>query len=561
MSIFFFCRSSGRNFRVNSFLLSMASTVMHKMICSGFREGMARKFSMEDVDGTAFEEVLNMWCGKEGRVEKELGDVIVMANVADRLEMLEIFTVLEAAILGELCAGMCAEVLMSSRRLGLGKVEEAAWAMAVERFDEVSRTAGFMRLDEETVGKLLEEDGLGVRKEEEVFEALAGWIQGDEGRGLVLRGLFRKIRFGAMEREYLEEKASGMLPEEHREWMEGLVGEALRAKAAVRAKATVELGQLGAKALTRRRGRGVDWGRYSGAGGGGRRLKGHPGSVFALAECEGRMCSGSEDGSIRIWSLATLEEERVLDNEGDSVKALAAWEDQVISGHRSGKVRVWDVASGQRRRELLGHTLRVESLCVVGSLLASGSADGSIRVWTTGPGPEWPCARTLAGHGSWVQALAGWEGRLIGGCWDSTILVWHLETGELEATLNGHTRAVSALLARGERLFSASYDGTIRAWALGTWAAAAAAAAYDVRDAGQYPRCLAASGPRLVTGSEAARQSSEHTPYEVRVWDPRTLACERRLRQPAGAEVFCLAAAGGEVWGGVGSEVVVWGRD
>ena len=32
--------------------------------------------------------------------------------------------------------------------------------------DEVCRTGGFIGLDEETVGKLLEEDGLGVVKEE-----------------------------------------------------------------------------------------------------------------------------------------------------------------------------------------------------------------------------------------------------------------------------------------------------------------------------------------------------------------------------------------------------------
>ena len=70
-------------------------------------------------------EHLNLWCGKEERVE-QLGDVMVMASVADRLEMLEVCAALEAAIIGELCAEVCAEVLMSSRRLGLGQVEAAA---------------------------------------------------------------------------------------------------------------------------------------------------------------------------------------------------------------------------------------------------------------------------------------------------------------------------------------------------------------------------------------------------------------------------------------------------
>ena len=333
----------------------------------------------------------------------------------------------------------------------------------------------------------------------------------------------------------------------------------MRAKAAVRAKATVEMGQLGAKALIRRRGRGVDWGRYC-EGGGGRRLQGHSRLVSALAECEGRMCSGSLDGSIRVWELFTLEEERVLLNEGDGggVYALAVWEGQLISGHDSGSVRVWDVGTGQRRRELEGHPARVYSLCVVGSQLASGSYDGSIKLWAVGAGAEWPCESTLTGHTHSVVSLAGWEGRLFSGSEDETICVWELETGGLDATLTGHRGPVCGLLVHGGRLFSASMDGSVRAWALGTWAAVARVEAYDGEGMRQYPVCLAASGSKLISGSGGYGSDVQ---CEVRVWDLDSLVCEHTLRQPAGADVRCLAAAGGEVWGGAGAEVVVWGRE
>ena len=174
----------------------------------------------------------------------------------------------------------------NSRRLRLRRVEEAAWGIAVRQL-----TAAFRGLDEETAGKLVEEDWLGVRKEEEAFEGLVYWIKGCALRGLWGRELLEKIRLGVMEEGYLEETARGMVPEQHREWMEGLVGEALRAMVVVQAKATVEVGQLGAKALTRRRYR---------EGGGGRRLQGHSRLVSALEECDGRMCGGSWDGSIRV---------------------------------------------------------------------------------------------------------------------------------------------------------------------------------------------------------------------------------------------------------------------
>ena len=77
----------------------MASPVLHKMICGSFREGTTRQLSLEDMDAKAFEKIFALWCGKEGRAE-QLGDVMVMASVADRLEMLDVLAVLEAAIIG-----------------------------------------------------------------------------------------------------------------------------------------------------------------------------------------------------------------------------------------------------------------------------------------------------------------------------------------------------------------------------------------------------------------------------------------------------------------------------
>ena len=75
----------------------------------------------------------------------------------------------------------------------------------------------------------------------------------------------------------------------------------------------------------------------------------------------------------------------------------------------------------------------------------------------------------------------------------------------------------------------------------------------------QFLRCLAVSGSKLISGSADRGVADEAERYEVRVWDLGTLECEHTLLQPAGAEVCCLAAGCGLVWGGVGEEVVVWG--
>ena len=45
---------------------------------------------------------------------------------------------------------------------------------------------------------------------------------------------------------------------------------------------------------------------------------------------------------------------------------------------------------------------------------------------------------------------------------------------------------------------------------------------------------------------------------QVRVWDLATLECEHALKQPG--DVRALVAVEGAVLGGVGAELVVWGR-
>ena len=51
----------------------------------------------------------------------------------------------------------------------------------MDQFEAVSRTAELIDIDEETMTRLLDEDGLGVRKEEGLFEGLVRWLLGRKG--------------------------------------------------------------------------------------------------------------------------------------------------------------------------------------------------------------------------------------------------------------------------------------------------------------------------------------------------------------------------------------------
>ena len=153
--------------------------------------------------------------------------------------------------------------------------------------------------------------------------------------------------------------------------------------------------------------------------------------------------------------------------------------------------------------------------------------------------------------------------------------VWGLAGGAREAELEGHTGVVCALVVDGDRLYSASEDGTIRAWACGTWAglgtveATGGHAGSGCRP-GQYPRSLAVSGGRLVSGSvrryddeDGDAEAEGRGVCEMRVWELETLGLQHVVaagRVERGEGVRCLASVGREVWGGVGEEAVVWGR-
>jgi hypothetical protein len=208
-------RSSGTNLRANKFLLCTSSPILHKMICGSFRESMVPLLELEDVDGAAY---------SEGLGDRSLNSMMAMASVADRLEMTEVGAALEEAITGQLSVDVCGDVLMGSMRLGLGRVEAAARVMALERFEEVAGTDGFMRMDEGVLGSLLDDDALSVSREEAVLEAVVGWMKSGSGE-LRGRGLLSKVRFCVMDPKFLSVGVHRILPEEYADWIDGLVCE------------------------------------------------------------------------------------------------------------------------------------------------------------------------------------------------------------------------------------------------------------------------------------------------------------------------------------------------
>ena len=88
---------------------------------------------------------------------------------------------------------------------------------------------------------------------------------------------------------------------------------------------------------------------------------------------DGRLASGSDDNTIRLWDVASGAETARL--EGHSIGSLCVLPDgRLASGSEDSTIRLWDVTSGAETARLEGHSDWVTALCVLpDGRLASGS--------------------------------------------------------------------------------------------------------------------------------------------------------------------------------------------
>ena len=191
-------------------------------------------------------------------------------------------------------------------------------------------------------------------------------------------------------------------------------------------------------------------------------------AVRALVRFGHRLvCSGSTDGTLRIWPRSYRPADNVLHRpsivysagDGAAVLCLAQWQGLLISGHDDGALRAWEPATGRcARRRPAAHDDSIYTLArCPGGRLASASYDRAIKIWAAnrrcrdGGAGWWACERVLAGHRCLITALAvlpggrGGAGTLFSASLDRTVRAWRLADGAPRAAPAGHAAAVYAL--------------------------------------------------------------------------------------------------------------------
>jgi WD40 repeat protein/serine/threonine protein kinase len=181
--------------------------------------------------------------------------------------------------------------------------------------------------------------------------------------------------------------------------------------------------------------------------------------------------SAAEDGTLRIWDVATGEMLHTWQASDAALTSLTFGPDgeTLLSGSADHRLYLWNMATGTVLFTLEGHTAPIRSVAFSpdGQLAASGAEDKTIRLWDTATGQ--PIA-TLTEHTGTVYSVAfSPDGKtLLSGSHDKTLRVWDVASEAAIAVLNGHTDAVYsvAFSPDGKRALSGSEDHTVRLWEL-----------------------------------------------------------------------------------------------
>jgi len=182
------------------------------------------------------------------------------------------------------------------------------------------------------------------------------------------------------------------------------------------------------------------------------------------------LASGHEDGTIRLWDVASGKKVGQWQAHEKEISAIA-FRDQkghLATAGEDKLIHVWDLASKKRLHSFKGHSDRIPSLSwQSGSdVLISAGWDTTARVWEL---PKSDPLMLLNSHSDQVHFLAhSSDGKQVAVAdSDFAIHVWNdPQHGKVQFVLHGHTNEVRALAFSrdGSRLASAGDDCVVHLW-------------------------------------------------------------------------------------------------
>jgi centriolar protein POC1 len=204
-------------------------------------------------------------------------------------------------------------------------------------------------------------------------------------------------------------------------------------------------------------------------------LKHHHKPVFDIKSVNSKkeLLIASEDGTVSIWGLDTLQLIHTIKVSTDTVRCISISTDekQVAFGCRDNDIKVYDLEDYTLISTLKGHTMPIFSLQYSpdGSYLASGSRDAQVKIWDT---EKFELIENIPAHLFAVNHIAFHPSLpyFATASMDKSIKIWGSDDFKLYKVISRekgyatHRLSVNKLVWHSGQLLSASDDKSVIIW-------------------------------------------------------------------------------------------------
>lgn len=204
-------------------------------------------------------------------------------------------------------------------------------------------------------------------------------------------------------------------------------------------------------------------------------LRYHRKPVFDIKSVKSKkeLLVASEDGSVSIWDIETLQLVHTLQVSNDTVRCISISPDekQVAFGCRDNTIRIYDLDDYAHTATLKDHTMAVFSLQYApdGSYLVSGSRDAQVKIWNT---QTFELIESIPAHLFAVNHIAfhPTEPYFATASMDKSVKLWGSDDFKLYKVISrekgyaGHNLSINKIVWNNGQLISTSDDKRVIIW-------------------------------------------------------------------------------------------------